>query len=114
MFGAGMMFGAVTSTGEGGYYVVSSSEKIATHPTIVRAASVASSEEVAVHPVIAGAVFVTPHRWLEYHSLRLGLLTSLIIGSPTFLEVCELRVGSRKMSDQTAYPAAAVWWFERP
>ncbi len=60
MFGAGMMFGVTTSAGEGGHYVVSSSEKVATHPSIVRAASVASSEKVAMHPVIAGAAFVAP------------------------------------------------------
>jgi hypothetical protein len=58
MFGAGVMFGATTSVGEGVHYVVSSSDKIATHPTIVRAGTIASSEEVAMHPVIAGAAFV--------------------------------------------------------
>jgi hypothetical protein len=61
IFGAGMLFGTVTSTDEGGLYVVSSSEKIATHPTIVRAASVVKTEEVAMNPVIAGTVFVAPH-----------------------------------------------------
>jgi hypothetical protein len=61
IFGAGMLFGTVTSTDGGGHYVVSSSDKLATHPTIVRAASVADSEEVAINPVIAGAVFVAPH-----------------------------------------------------
>ena len=60
IFGVGMLFGTVTSTDEGGHYVVSSSDKIATHPTIVRAASVAKTEEVAMSPVIAGAVFVAP------------------------------------------------------
>jgi hypothetical protein len=55
-----MLFGTVTSTDEGGHYVVSSSDKIATHPTIVRAASVAKTEEVAMNPVIAGTVFVAP------------------------------------------------------
>ncbi|UEM03254.1 hypothetical protein JL101_025335 [Skermanella rosea] len=60
MFGAGVMFGATTSVNEGVHYVVSSSDKIATHPTIVRAGIIANSEEVAMAPVITGAALMAP------------------------------------------------------